>query len=152
MEIGFELINQTSEDMTVYEEKMKGIIERAFQILEINDDCELSCIFVDNEEIHRINQQYRKIDRPTDVISFAYEDAQTFEIEGMPRELGDIFISIEKAKEQAESYGHSFEREICFLFTHGLLHLLGYDHMNEVDAIEMFGLQEEILNAQKITR
>lgn len=152
MEIGFELINQTSEDMTVYEEKMKGIIERAFQILEINDDCELSCIFVDNEEIHRINQQYRKIDRPTDVISFAYEDAQTFEIEGMPRELGDIFISIEKAKEQAESYGHSFEREICFLFTHGLLHLLGYDHMNEVDAKEMFGLQEEILNAQKITR
>ena len=70
----------------------------------------------------------------------------------MPRELGDIFISYDKALEQAEAYGHSLEREMCFLFIHGLLHLLGYDHMEEQEAKRMFALQEEILNAQNITR
>ena len=70
----------------------------------------------------------------------------------MPRQLGDIFISLDKAKEQAESYGHSFKREFCFLFTHGLLHLLGYDHMQEEEAKKMFALQEKILNDQNITR
>ena len=86
------------------------------------------------------------------MISFALEDQPDVLPEGMPRELGDIFISLEKASEQAESYGHSFHREFCFLFTHGLLHLLGYDHMEKQEAEVMFGLQEEILNAQKITR
>jgi len=152
MEISFEFINQTDENLDLYEEKLSGIIKTAFAILKIEDDCELSCIVVDNKEIHRINKEYRHIDRPTDVISFAYEDDECFELEGAPRELGDIFISVEKAKEQAESYGHSFEREFCFLFTHGLLHLLGYDHMEEEESKIMFGLQEEILNAQKITR
>lgn len=151
-EIAFEFINQTSENLDFYEKKLMTIIEATLAYLKIDDDCELSCIVVDNIEIHRINKEYRQIDRPTDVISFAYEDDQCFELEGAPRELGDIFISIDKAHEQAESYGHSFEREFCFLFTHGLLHLLGYDHMEEKDAQVMFNLQEEILNAQKITR
>ncbi len=151
-EIAFEFINQTNEQLDEYEALFNEIIEATFKMLEVEDTCELSCIIVDDKEIHRINREYRQIDRPTDVISFAYEDAECFELEGMPRQLGDIFISLDKAKEQAESYGHSFKREFCFLFTHGLLHLLGYDHMQEEEAKEMFALQEKILNAQNITR
>jgi len=151
-EIAFEFINQTNEQLDEYEALFNEIIEATFKMLAVEDACELSCIIIDDKEIHRINREYRQIDRPTDVISFAYEDAECFELEGMPRQLGDIFISLDKAKEQAESYGHSFKREFCFLFTHGLLHLLGYDHMQEEEAKEMFALQEKILNAQNITR
>lgn len=152
MNISFEFINQTDHEMAEYESRLINIINRAFTILSIDDDCELSCIIVDDDAIHQINRDYRQIDRPTDVISFAYEDAECFELEGMPRELGDIFISYDRAQEQAAAYGHSFEREFCFLFTHGLLHLLGYDHQNDDESKMMFGLQEEILNAEKITR
>ena len=141
-EIAFEFINQTNEQLDEYEALFNEIIEATFKMLAVEDACELSCIIVDDKEIHRINREYR----------FAYEDAECFELEGMPRQLGDIFISLDKAKEQAESYGHSFKREFCFLFTHGLLHLLGYDHMQEEEAKEMFALQEKILNAQNITR
>lgn len=151
-ETAFEFVNQTDEDLADYEQKFMAIIEAALTRLQIDDACELSCIVVDDQQIHKINRDYRKIDRPTDVISFAYEDAECFELDGAPRELGDIFISVDRAHEQAQIYGHSFEREFCFLFTHGLLHLLGYDHMQENDAKEMFSLQEEILNDQKITR
>lgn len=153
MELSFEFINQTDANLDEYEKEFTDIIHTTMQLLKIEDDIELSCIIVDDEEIHRINREYRNIDRPTDVISFAYEDDEVFEIEGMPRQLGDIFISIDKAKSQAEEYGHSFKREFCFLFTHGILHLLGYDHVNdEKEAEMMFGLQEVILNVQKITR
>lgn len=152
MEISFAFVNQTDTDLTEYETLFSQIIETALTILHIDDDVELSCIIVDNNAIWQINRDYRQIDRPTDVISFALEDQPDVSPEGMPRELGDIFISLEKASEQAESYGHSFHREFCFLFTHGLLHLLGYDHMEKQEAEVMFGLQEEILNAQKITR
>ena len=153
MELSFEFINQTKENLDEYQTLFTQIIDTTTKLLKIDDELELSCIIVDNEEIHRINREYRQIDRPTDVISFAYEDDEYFEIEGMPRQLGDIFISIDKAKEQAEEYGHSFKREFCFLFTHGLLHLLGYDHVeDEVEAEMMYGLQEVILNVQKITR
>lgn len=152
MEISFAFVNQTDTDLSEYEKLFSQIIETALDKLAIDDDVELSCIIVDNNAIWKINRDYRGIDRPTDVISFALEDQPDILPDGMPRELGDIFISIEKAKEQAESYGHSFQREFCFLFTHGLLHLLGYDHMEEKDAEVMFGLQEDILNAKKITR
>lgn len=153
MELAFEFINQTTEPIDEYEGLFTEIIETATKLLKIEDDLELSCIIVDDTEIHRINKEYRQIDRPTDVISFAYEDDETFEIEGMPRQLGDIFISIDKAHSQADEYGHSFKREFCFLFTHGLLHLLGYDHVNSQEEEEMmFGLQEVILNVKKITR
>lgn len=111
-------------------------------------------IIIDNQKIHEINLQYRGIDRPTDVISFALEDYDdgVSLIEGMPRTLGDIYISIEKAKEQAEEYGHSLKRELSFLAVHGLLHLLGYDHMNPEDEKIMFERQELILNGFGITR
>ncbi len=153
MELSFEFINQTNVTVDEYETTFTKIIETTCQLLKIEDDLELSCIIVDDKQIHEINRDYRNIDRPTDVISFAYEDDEIFDIEGMPRQLGDIFISIDKANQQAEEYGHSFHREFCFLFTHGLLHLLGYDHVNdEVEEEMMFGLQELILNVQKITR
>lgn len=153
MELSFEFINQTNEDVEIYEQTFTSIIETTLKLLKLDDEIELSCIIVDNEEIHKINKEYRQIDRPTDVISFAYEDDEIFDIEGMPRQLGDIFISIDKARDQAVEYGHSFEREFCFLFTHGLLHLLGYDHVNDEEEAEMmYGLQEVILNVEKITR
>ena len=112
----------------------------------------MSCILVDDKDIHQINKEYRHIDRSTDVISFALEDNEQFYIEGMPRSIGDIFISVDHARIQAQEYGHSLKREMCFLFTHGLLHLLGYDHMNEDDEKEMFSLQKEILNHLHIER
>lgn len=97
----------------------------------------LSIILVDLKEIHRINKEYRHIDRPTDVISFEDDDKNY---------LGDIFICVEKAKLQAEEYNHSIEREFAFLACHGILHLLGYDHQNEDEEEKMFAKQEEILN------
>lgn len=135
-----------------YEKQFLDIVETTLQYLHIEDDIELSCIIVDDERIHEINRNYRQIDRSTDVISFALEDNEQFYVEGMPRSIGDIFISYDHAIMQAKEYEHSLKREMCFLFTHGLLHLLGYDHMNEDDEKEMFGLQKEILNQLGIER
>ena len=118
----------------------------------IEEDLELSCILVDDSNIHEINKEYRKIDRATDVISFALEDNEQFYVPGMPRSIGDIFISVDHAKVQAEEYGHDLKREMCFLFTHGLLHLLGFDHMIEEDEIQMIAMQKSILDALNITR
>lgn len=135
-----------------YEEQFIEIIEATLDDLHIEDDIEMSCVLVDDEKIHEINREYRNIDRSTDVISFALEDNDQFYVEGMPRSIGDIFISVDHAKSQAQEYGHSLKREMCFLFTHGLLHLLGYDHMQEEDEKEMFALQKTILNRLHIER
>lgn len=110
-----------------------------------------SIIFVGLEEIHALNKNYRGIDRPTDVISFALEDSDDFELEGV-RVLGDIYVCIDKMKEQALEYGHSEKRELSFLVCHGLLHLLGYDHMKKEDEVIMFGKQDKILETVGITR
>lgn len=119
----------------------------------ITEEAELSISFVDEEEIQAINRDYRDKDKVTDVISFALEEDEP-EIVGldMPRVLGDIIICTNVAEEQADSYGHSFERELGFLALHGFLHLLGYDHMNEEDEKVMFGRQDTILNAYGLTR
>ena len=135
-----------------YEQDFTAVIEQALKTLGIEDDVEVSCVLVDDERIHEINREYRHIDRSTDVISFAMEDNDQFYVEGMPRTLGDIFISVDHAKKQAEEYGHSLRREMCFLFTHGILHLLGYDHMTDEQEKEMFGLQDQILGALSIER
>lgn len=112
--------------------------------------------FVTNEAIHEINRQYRQKDAPTDVISFALEEMGEGEVEiiaeGMPRILGDIIISIDRTKEQADEYGHSFERELGFLAVHGFLHLLGYDHIVPEDEKVMFGKQDEILESYGLSR
>ena len=115
------------------------------------DNAIFSVIFVEDKEIHTMNRDYRGVDRVTDVISFAFEDNNDL-VYNEIRMLGDIYICIPQMKRQAESYAHSEKRELSFLAVHGLLHLLGYDHMNEEDEKVMFALQELILNEQNITR
>lgn len=131
-----------------YEEIYSHLIEKTFKHLNLKFDPIVSVSFVDNPFIHNMNKEYRGIDRPTDVISFAFldnEDRNSVYKSKEPVCLGDIYISIDKAKEQAQEYGHSLKRELSFLFVHGLLHLLGYDHMNEEDEKVMFKLQDKIL-------
>lgn len=101
-------------------------------------------IIINNDSIHKINKEYRGIDRPTDVITFALEDNKQINMPEV-RVLGDIYISYDKVISQAKEYNHSIKREICFLAVHGLLHLLGYDHMKKEDEIKMFSLQKELL-------
>ena len=132
-----------------YEEVYLTLLEKTFKHLKLKCDPILSVTFVDNEFIHKMNKEYRNVDRPTDVISFAFLDneenkEQLLKSKG-PVCLGDIYISVDKAKEQAKEYGHPLKRELSFLFVHGLLHLLGYDHMNKEDEEVMFKLQDEIL-------
>ena len=110
-----------------------------------------SIVLVDNEKIQYLNKNYRNIDRITDVISFAFEDNERMVYNNV-RFLGEIYICIPRMIEQAESYGHSETRELAFLTVHGLLHLLGYDHMTEEDEKEMFTLQEVILNEDERTK
>ena len=118
--------------------------------LELKYVC-FSVIIIDNDYIHNLNKTYRGIDRPTDVITFALEDNKVIDVpEG--RMLGDIYISYDKAIEQAEEYKHSLKRELCFLTVHGILHLLGYDHMNEEDEKKMFKLQKELLDEYGIKK
>ncbi|MGX0385739.1 putative rRNA maturation factor [Staphylococcus hominis] len=133
--------------------QIEDLINFAKEKENIHEVAELSVTFVDKDEIQEINKNYRDKDRVTDVISFALEEDEP-DIIGLdiPRVLGDIIICTDVAKEQAESYNHSFERELGFLALHGFLHLLGYDHMNEEDEKEMFGRQKEILNAYGLTR
>ena len=147
----------------VPEEKMQEIdelLQFAADYLKLPEETEMSVTFMDNDAIQVINRDYRGKDAPTDVISFALEEEGEDEIpvifedgeNPMPRVLGDIMISIERAAEQAESYGHSYDRELGFLAVHGVLHINGYDHMTPEDEKEMFGLQKEILDAYGLKR
>ena len=155
MEIELTFSNSCDEKYDIYEEKFIKLSELVFNHLKLDGYFIYEVNLVDLDFIHKLNREHRNIDRPTDVISFAFED----EVEGsykinkdinIPRVLGEIFISIDKAKEQSISYNHSFEREMSFLFVHGLLHLLGYDHMNKEDEEVMFKLQDEILDPLKL--
>ena len=123
---------------------LQKVIKHALKMLKVNNAV-FSVIFISDEEMHEMNSKYRGIDRTTDVLSFAFEDSDPISIDGI-RVLGDIYISIPKMKEQAIEYGHDEKRELSFLTIHGLLHLLGYDHMTKEDEEVMFGLQEAILN------
>lgn len=138
-----EFINNYGKD--IEEQKvMEDFIKYCINKLELNKVM-FSVIMISNEEIHNLNKQYRGIDRPTDVITFALEDYKDC-VDLEFRLLGDIYISYDKVVEQAKEYGHSKTRELCFLAIHGLLHLLGYDHMNKDDEKKMFDLQKELLN------
>ena len=108
-------------------------------------------IIIGNDDIKKINKEYRNIDNPTDVISFALEDNKQIDIPDV-RVLGDIYISYDKVISQAKEYGHSEKREICFLAIHGLLHLLGSDHMTKEDEEKMFSLQKELLESYGIKK
>lgn len=154
------IVDKTEKLTTQQLELTSDIIEFASKdsVLNLSDDTEMSVTFVNNEEIHRINHQYRDKNAPTDVISFALEDEGMDEMpiifEGLdiPRNIGDIIVSVEKINEQATEFNHSFERELGFLVVHGFLHLNGYDHMNEPDEKEMFDLQRKILDDYGLKR
>ena len=135
----FEIFNESGkeiEEITKLQEYMKFVVEK----LTIENGI-FNIIFVSNEKIHEINKEFRHVDRITDVISFALEDNPDI-----------VYIAIDVAYDQAIEYNHSREREVCFLATHGLLHLLGYDHMTEEEEKEMFGKQEELLKEYGINR
>ncbi len=130
-----------------YKKDFEKILDRTCQVLDRPGNWSLSVIYVTPEQIHEINRDYRNVDRPTDVISFALQDDMDVAyLEEDQFELGDIFINVQAIRDQAEAYGHSIRREACFLFCHGLLHLMGYDHMTKEQEEEMFGLQDVILN------
>ena len=144
------IYNETDEEF-LYEDIIKKVSNKALETEKV-EKASCSIIIVDNSYIHKLNKEYRGIDRVTDVISFALEDEKSMVIPDEIRLLGDIYISLDKAKEQAKEYGHSLERELCFLAVHGLYHLLGYDHETEEEAEVMFKKQEEVLKAYGITR
>ncbi|MDO4581783.1 MAG: rRNA maturation RNase YbeY [Bacillota bacterium] len=137
---------------------LRALFRRAaactLQAAELTQPAEISLTIVDNDEIQRLNREYRGADAPTDVLSFAMSEGEPLPVAaGQPLLLGDIIISAERAAAQAEEYGHSFERESVFLFVHGLLHLLGYDHTRGVnEEREMFALQERVLNELQLWR
>lgn len=128
-----------------YKQYFTRIFNNAKNYIELKRGTVVSVIFVDDPQIHEINKNYRNVDRPTDVISFALRDDET-EGDYIEEELGDIFINLDAADRQAVDYGHSVKREICFLFTHGLLHLCGYDHQNKEEEAEMIEMQKKILD------
>ena len=144
-----EIFNETNEKLDDELKIVHKVLEHGILKLQVGD-VNFNVIIVDNDYIHNLNRDYRGIDRETDVISFALEDDQTFNPE--IRILGDIYISIDKAKSQSIEYNHSLLRELSFLAVHGMLHLLGYDHMNKEDEEVMFKLQEEILDEMEIKR
>ena len=147
MKIG--IFNETEENLDEYFQKLKRVLKIGLKVLNIKK-VEFNIIIVDNDYIHELNKSYRGIDRATDVISFALEDDKTFN--PTERVLGDIYISLDKVHSQVTEYGHSFFRELAFLSVHGLLHLLGYDHMKKDEEEVMFKLQDEILEQAEVKR
>ncbi|MBQ0102018.1 MAG: rRNA maturation RNase YbeY [Firmicutes bacterium] len=134
--------------------KIRKVLTQALDYEKVDFPAEISLTFTDNEGIHALNRKYRNVDRPTDVLSFPQFDGRDeIEYDGNPVLLGDIVISVEKAAAQAEEYGHSLTRELCFLAVHSVLHLLGYDHeRSEKEEKDMFARQKEILDLAGIRR
>ncbi|MED1418809.1 rRNA maturation RNase YbeY [Bacillus sp. FSL W8-1127] len=156
MSLMIDLVDETNELKQEDLELVEQLLQFASEKEGIQEESEVSVTFVDNQRIQEINRDYRHKDQPTDVISFALEETDEEEVEiigeDMPRVLGDIIISVPKAREQAHDYGHSFQRELGFLAVHGFLHLLGYDHMTEEEEKIMFSRQREILNEYGLKR
>lgn len=128
-----------------YREIFSEILKKTIEVLDLSEDVCVSVIFTLDKRMHLINRDFRGVDRTTDVISFALADNMD-EGDYVEEELGDIFINIDAAIRQAKEYEHSERREICFLFTHGLLHLNGFDHMTKEDEAEMISYQKKILD------
>ena len=158
------LLTENEQNRIELTDELKDAVERvcayALEFEECNFEAEISVTFTDNENIQLINKEHRGIDAPTDVLSFPMLEFDeegnilddSFEYDGDEIVLGDIVISLERAAEQAENYGHSLLREVAFLTAHSMLHLLGYDHMTEDEEKVMFGKQEEILRNLGIER
>lgn len=156
MRLIIDSIDETSELTEDQVKIVEDLLQFAAETENVKQDAEVSVTFVTNERIQEVNREFRDKDQPTDVISFALEEMGEGEMEiiglDQPPMLGDIIISIQRAKEQAEDYGHSFMRELGFLACHGFLHLLGYDHMDEQEEKEMFTKQKDILNSYGLKR
>lgn len=150
-----------------FEKLLSNVIDFTLKEERVDKSCEVSLVFVDNEEIRTINQETRAIDKATDVLSFPmidYPEDKVFKdvyighnfnesyYDGEELVLGDIVLSLERAEEQRVEYNHSFERECSYLVVHSVLHLLGYDHMEDREKLKMRGREEEILNKLNITR
>lgn len=145
------------------EDYIFNTIDEDIDFTNVDNICKFACkkldiinplfniIIVDKEKIQQINRDYRNRDAVTDVISFAFEEVPDVKYDNL-RFLGEIYICYDRCKEQALEYGHSIERELCYLSIHGLLHLLGYDHIKEEDKVIMRALEEEILSEYDITR
>lgn len=152
-------VNYNEIDELPKEEKLiKEVVNKVLEEEKVLTEVDVYITLTNNEEIHKINKEYRDVDRPTDVLSFPmYEREEIKDLKNdtddeVEKILGDIIVSIEKVREQAEEYGHSFERELAYLVTHGMLHLLGYDHMIEEEKVVMRKREEEILGTLNITR
>lgn len=161
-----EMIDETKMVSQSLLETLDSLLQLAANRLD-KTKAEMSLTFVNNHRSHELNHYYRQVDRPTDVISLEYQEENSFSfsddelsanpelldiVNQMNAYLGELYISLDKAKEQAEAYGHSLERELGFLAVHGFLHINGYDHQTPEDEAEMFGLQEEILSSYGLTR
>ncbi|MBD8934854.1 MAG: rRNA maturation RNase YbeY [Anaeroglobus sp.] len=130
-----------------YENIIESVCKEGAHIYGLDEDAELSVVLCDNAYIHELNKTYRNIDRPTDVLSFALNEGEEEGYDGPDTKLlGDIVISLDKTREQADEYGHSFERELAYLTVHGMLHILGYDHMTDEDKTEMRKEEEFVLH------
>lgn len=136
------------------EQTLTAVLSMTAQVHNIKPSAEVSVVLADDSYIHELNLEYRGKDCPTDVLSFALDEGEEPDIVDGPEEslLGDIIISLETAARQAEEYSHSLERELAFLTVHGMLHLLGYDHEEEVDRQEMRQQEEHILSLLGIKR
>ncbi len=150
--MNLEFENRLGPEWDYLEDRYRRLMETGFSMLSVPANCEIDVSLVGDDEIHEINREYRSVDRVTDVISFAFDDDKTetgkiINDLSIPHMLGEIFICVPQALRQAAEIGNSKERELSFLFVHGMLHLLGYDHMKEEDEKIMFPLQEKILEA-----
>lgn len=143
MSLHIEFLNEQKDPIADDVIEMLGQLLQVGARIEEVANKEVAITFVSNEHIREINKEFRQIDKATDVLSFPLEEEDA---------LGDIIISIPRAKEQAQEYGHSFAREMGFLAVHGFLHLLGYDHETDEEEKEMFAKQDEILAAFGLTR
>ncbi|WP_151409202.1 rRNA maturation RNase YbeY [Anaerococcus sp. Marseille-P9784] len=136
------ITNNTNENIDM-NDKLYDVVKAVLDNEGLSMDYEVSITFVDKDEIHKLNREYRKVDRPTDVLSFPMNEE--FLIEGVDSMLGDIVICMDIAKDQAKEYGHSLDREIMYLTCHSMLHLLGYDHIEEDDKKIMRGKEKEVM-------
>ena len=155
----YEITYQDIKENQEYEETIKKVIEKCYKEENLLESKLIITItLTNNENIKIINKEYRNIDRATDVLSFPMFEKEDLDKKIKNKDflhediLGDIIISVEKVREQAEEYGHSFERELSYMVVHGFYHLMGYDHMEEEEKVEMRKKEDKILNELKITR
>ena len=150
------IISNYPEDLEVPQEYVENVTAAAQKVGELYgvENGEVSITLTNNDYIHELNREYRGIDRPTDVLSFALNESEEPEVTGGSdiNVLGDLVISVERAEEQAKDFGHSVKREMAFLTVHGMLHLLGYDHMEEADRLEMEKEQRFVMEKLGIPR